>query len=402
MATHTTQGHVAPPTASTAVAPAPGPSVCRTGSPSASRTVLDTEVPVIRPYLIAAFHAAATVAAVSDAVRSFPAVAAGAAGVLSSAHRWQLSLPAGLGGLGSAAARLIVKSGKVQIPPAALSGTGASTATADPGTRASGGTEGNAAVELSVVAEALALFAAEGRYSTTSPMTSDGTGQGVLTVVAGLVGAVVMPVAHAGSGSLLVAAPPGTNVLTSGTGTLTQSMVAGSAADHAGNGSLAVLNTIKATAAAGFNGSGVLSVDARTSFVPVSMTKNGTWDSIDTTFRTITGWIPAATGYPGSTVSNNALVVPRAKTGATVAASIIVDGGGSFTSATVTIQLMVNGVSVAASAATEVNGEDAVTISVSKVRNVAAGDLVTVQAKATGGLYPPTVNTNAASYVRVT
>ncbi|WP_405160076.1 hypothetical protein OG203_27000 [Nocardia sp. NBC_01499] len=400
MATHATQGHVAPPTASIAVAPAPAPSVSRTDSPSGPRTVLDTAVPVIRPYLIAAFHGAAAVAATFDAVRSFPAAQAAGVGVLSSADWWQLSLPAGAGGVGTAGARIGIKSGKVLLP-AALSGTGTSTATADVGTGVSGGSEGTAAVTMSIISSAVALFDSEGRYSALSPLTSDGTGRGELTAAAGLVGAVVMPVAHASSGTLLAAAPVGANVPTSGEGTLAQSMVVASLADHTGSGELAAINTAKATAAAGSTGSGTLSVNAKTPFSPTSMTKNGLWDSLDTTFRTITGWIPAATGYPGSRVSNDALVAQWPKTAAALSASIVFTGGGQFTSSTVTLQLMVNGVSVATSGPKNVGGEGTATLSVSKTRDIAVGDLITVQARADSTLYPPTVNTNSASYVRI-
>lgn len=108
-------------------------------------------------------------------------------------------------------------------------------------------------------------------------------------------------------------------------------------------------------------------------FLPSGMTKLGT-QPFTTSWAQVNGWTADAATYPGSTVSNNALVAQGAKAGATIAASITY--GNSYTSFNRYIRLKLNGTVIATSPASAAYSG---TLTASATRDVAAGDKVTVE-----------------------
>lgn len=109
-------------------------------------------------------------------------------------------------------------------------------------------------------------------------------------------------------------------------------------------------------------------------FAPSGMTKSGT-QAFSTAWAQVNGWTADAATYPGSTVSNNALVAQGAKAGATIAASITY--GNSSTNFNRQIRLKLNGTVIATSpGSTAYSG----TLTASATRDVVAGDKVTLEA----------------------
>ncbi|MGY2063787.1 hypothetical protein ACW9HQ_53565, partial [Nocardia gipuzkoensis] len=167
------------------------------------------------------------------------------------------------------------------------------------GGSASAGSEGFLATACIPLVTADALFYSEGRYSSCSPVTGPGSGEGALTAVSGATGTVVVPADFGGSG--VCSAASGTSFAASGAGEL--SVHTGAPADNTGIGTLAQVSAAWAGVGAGCAGAGSLSVDAVPSFQPSSMTKNGSWNKLNSrTWETISGWKPDTTRYPGSVV----------------------------------------------------------------------------------------------------
>lgn len=388
------------PAASVAVEPLPRPSVLCAPPVAPPRTVVDVRVPVIRPYLVAHFRGAAVVAASPGAIRSTPAVGAVALGVLSID---QTPLITGLpvaGGVGSGSAKIAVKSGKALVS-ATLAGVGSGDSVVALAQASRSGSEGVAVATFSVIATTDAVFGAEGRYSGMTPQSAVHAGVGALSAATGLTGAVVIGAAPAGAGTLTAVPGAGVNVSGNSVGELSASTACPASAGASGSSDATV--SARAAATAGSSGSGSLSADARSSFVPSSMTKAGTWASMDATWRTITGWSADTAAYPGSTVSGEGLVVQKSKADATLAASVVFKAL-PINGPTVTLQLLVNNVSTVVGTPTVVPANSTATVTVSAVRNITAGDVVIVQAKSTLNFpnYNPTAGPDPASFVRVT
>lgn len=113
---------------------------------------------------------------------------------------------------------------------------------------------------------------------------------------------------------------------------------------------------------------------AAAEFTPSGMTKSGT-QAFTTAWAQVNGWSADTANYPGSTVSNNALVAQGAKAGATIAASVTY--GNSYTNFNRQIRLKLNGAVIATSpGSTAYSG----TLTASATRDVVAGDKVTLEA----------------------
>jgi len=111
-------------------------------------------------------------------------------------------------------------------------------------------------------------------------------------------------------------------------------------------------------------------------FTPSGMTKTSNYSgsAVNSTYKTIPGW----TADAGSTVSSNGLVSNSTKIGATLAATVVAST--SFSGATVTLRLQVDGVTVATGPTSTFSGGSWNSVpSVSTTRDIAAGDVVTVQ-----------------------
>lgn len=129
-----------------------------------------------------------------------------------------------------------------------------------------------------------------------------------------------------------------------------------------------------------------------TGFAPSGMTKSGSDYGLTTSYTTITTWTADTTNFPGSTVSSNGVVAQGTKT-ATVAASLALTGGFSYTAS---VRILVNGGVVATGTGTE---DTPMTVSTSTA--IVTGDIVTVQGTASG-IDNPSVATGANSWVRIT
>ncbi|WP_280265326.1 hypothetical protein [Nocardia wallacei] len=149
-------------------------------------------------------------------------------------------------------------------------------------------------------------------------------------------------------------------------------------------------------------GTGSVPAPEFVSFAPSSMTKNGAFSLSSTSYVKVTGWAADTTGYPGSTVTSDELVIQAAATGVTIAASVIWTGS-SF-ARTVTMRLLQNGAVIATGTAASIPvspGTGTATVAATNV-TVAAGDVIRLEALKDFGTGNPTANTNTASYVRAT
>ncbi|MFI5775967.1 hypothetical protein [Nocardia sp. NPDC051570] len=389
----------APPAALVAVAPIPEAIALQAISPSAPRTVMVTEVPVIRPYLVAMFTGSAAVAAGCDLTRAVVSASAAAIGALSENQSSWSAIPSTAGGTGSAGARVVIKSGRALFA-AAPAATGAADAEIKVAEVASAGSEGVATVVCLGTATADAVFNSEGRYSGRSPETTRGGSEGTLAAVTAATGKVVVAVDYSGSG--VCSATSGSSFATSGGGAL--SVLTGLPAGSAGEGVLTQVSSARAAAEAGYACAGSLTVDAIPSFQPSSMTKSGSWNGLGgSTWGTVSGWKADTARYPGSVVSSDGLVVQNSKVGAKIAASVVFSGASQFVGdIPVRIQLVVNTTVVFTGDPTPIPGAGSAAVTASTIRNLQAGDVITVQAKSDAYQFNPTAETNSASYVRVT
>lgn len=128
-------------------------------------------------------------------------------------------------------------------------------------------------------------------------------------------------------------------------------------------------------------------------FAPSGMTKSGSAQALTTSYAVITSWTADTGTYPGSTLSGNGVLVQGSKSGATVAASLVLTGGFSYT---VTCRILING-SVAATG----SGTSGTPATVSTSATVANGDVVTVEA-IYSGVSPPSVATGSSTSVHIT
>ncbi|QLY30826.1 hypothetical protein H0264_38080 [Nocardia huaxiensis] len=130
---------------------------------------------------------------------------------------------------------------------------------------------------------------------------------------------------------------------------------------------------------------------------------NTAWAGMDTSWKTITGWI-ADPQYPGSAVSGDGLVVQNGKVGATVEASVPFTGHATLDS-DVTLRLMVNNTTVAVTGVAKTCPEVVTTtVTASGTYTVATGDVLTLQVQGEWSFASqnPTIAAGAAAYVRIT
>lgn len=395
MATQQSFARAVPPSGQVTVWPAPVCPASTGARPAAGRLAVDIEVPVIKPYLVGSYGGGGIASVTVDSVRALASAPHSAVGDLIPVHRWR-STPAMPGAAsGQAAARIAVKSGGAVVA-AQFTGASASSGAVNAGLREfSWGGTGTAAAALGVIATAEAVFGGEGKYSGLTPVDAPLGSGGALSAAAAAAGSVITAGAASSSGQLT--ALSGQPVRTSGSGAL--QVLTGSPAPVGGDGVLSSSYGVSAQAPMTLAGAGALTAAAVPSFRPVSMTKQGLWNGMSSTFKDVTGWVADVAGYPGSALSGNGLVVQSAKTNATVAASIVMQSQ-QFGGVNVTLQLMINNVPSVTGTATNVPSNGAATVTVSGLRNVVAGDVITVQAKGDGIFYP-TADTNTASYVRV-
>jgi hypothetical protein len=125
------------------------------------------------------------------------------------------------------------------------------------------------------------------------------------------------------------------------------------------------------------------------------MFKNGTF-TIPNSYTVITAWTADTTGYPGSTVSGNGLVVQNSKSGATITANI--PWTSSF-SVTVTLRLFQGATQIAQG--TGVTGTSGTSTATATGVTVTGGDVITVQVLGSSNNFA-TVTSGAGTYVRVT
>lgn len=136
-------------------------------------------------------------------------------------------------------------------------------------------------------------------------------------------------------------------------------------------------------------------------FFPSGMFKNGASATLGTSFAQVTNWTADTTPYPGSTISSHGLVVQSTRAGAKVACSVVASaasaGGG-----TVQVRLKVGTTVVVTSTAVSIPGFGGTnTIAINATVDVAAGDVVTLEALSSSGANA-TIVTGANSWVRVT
>lgn len=128
-------------------------------------------------------------------------------------------------------------------------------------------------------------------------------------------------------------------------------------------------------------------------FAPSGMTKSGSAQVVTTSYAVVTSWTADTATYPGSTLSGSGVLAQGTKTGATVAASLALTGGFSYTA---TCRILING-SVAATG----SGTSGTPVTVSTTANIVTGDVVTVEV-IYSGVSGPSVATGASTYVRIT
>ncbi|QIS16585.1 hypothetical protein [Nocardia arthritidis] len=376
---------------------APKSSVTQLRSPLPPVTVLAVEVPVIRPYLVAAFGGGGSVVTGLNGIRSSPIAGATAAGTLGGNQSWWLAMTPAGGAIGAADAKIAIKSGRVLLGAAPAS-TGQLDAVISVAKMAGATTEGAIGIAYAVIDTADAPFNMEGHYSGQPPLTIAGGGEGTLSTVTGLTGIVLISGNWSAAGGLGAVVAVGAQ--SSGVTTGSLSAQVSLPGIFSGMGALTLSATPVGTAAAAPLAEGTLSADARSSFQPSSMIKaNKDWP-LTNQWTTIPDWAPDTNGYPGSSVQSNGLVVQNAKAGADIVASVVFSGTAMWNNATARLQLYLNTQLLATSDETPIQGNASVTVRVTAKQTVAPNDVITVKGLGSG-VYPPAAKVGAASYVRV-
>ncbi|MFI9506965.1 hypothetical protein [Nocardia sp. NPDC052566] len=386
----------AAPTPSVNRSPAPKSTVFQAFTPATATSVVDDEVPLIRPYLVATFGGSATMSAEPGGARIEPAMVANGRGRLSITESARGAVVSGADAEGIAATQVAIRSGRALVP-AALGGSGAVTC-AISGVRplAAAGSDGALAASSAVVSAIDVGFGSDGHYSAVPPQTANHTGDGGLTTSNAVIGSIAVAAPFSGVSAL--AGLVTTRASLSGQGSL--SVAASQPATLTGAGTLESALSARVRSEAGHSAAGALSVATALSFRPARMTKSGDWAKMTNAWKTIPGWVADT----GSTVSNDGLVVQGPKAGASVSASIVFTGTGGWSGHTVTLRLLVGSTVVVTGADTDVATSGDTTVQISKTNlAVAAGDVVTVQVKGDESASEDNakINSNAASYVRV-
>ncbi|WP_280333107.1 hypothetical protein [Nocardia wallacei] len=232
----------------------------------------------------------------------------------------------------------------------------------------------------------------------------DAVGAGAAGAEFSAVGVLAVPFNSAdaefsGVGALSAVAVPAATAAFSGAGLLAAVGAPALTAQFSGAGAMTAPAVPTATAA--LSGAGALTATA-TVFAPSSMTKDGTFTQSSTSYTKVTGWAADTTGYPGSTVSSDELVIQSSSTGITIAASVVWTGS-SFTRQ-ITMRLLQNGTVIATGSAASIPvspGTGTATVTATNV-TVTAGDVIRLEAIRDFGTGNPTATTNSASYVRAT
>ncbi|MEV0031450.1 hypothetical protein [Nocardia sp. NPDC050793] len=300
---------------------------------------------------------------------------------------------------------------------------------------------GRGALSAATIAKAqvLAHLTGSGALSATAGFAARLAGSGTLTAVAShparfggsgqLSAAVTAHVqaapAFTGSGTLTAPTRIALPAALAGSGELSAVVIGGypAAAAFAGSGALAAVIVPKAqaaaaltgsgeltaqlatfTAAAALTGSGTLSATAQAGFQPSGMNKNGNSAQLSTSYTEVTSWTADTTGYPGSTVSSNALVANGSKAAAIVSASVIV-ANSQFGTVWCRLALYRNGVLLHEGSETTVPAAGTATVTVNVTSpvttSITSGDLITLQARAQM-VSSITVQGGTSSWVHIT
>lgn len=132
------------------------------------------------------------------------------------------------------------------------------------------------------------------------------------------------------------------------------------------------------------------------SFAPSGMNKNGSTFTLASSYTQVTGWTADTTGYPGSTVTSDALAVQGSTSNATVAATC---PWTSSLSCTVTLRLFKNGSQIVQGSGSSGTAGTA-TASVGGI-TLTTGDTITVQAISTQGSFT-SIASGSGTFVRIT
>ncbi|MFR9750504.1 hypothetical protein ACL02S_05660 [Nocardia sp. 004] len=398
MATQQLRTHAVPPAPPVTVASAPAAATTAV-PPTAVRTVIDVQVPVIEPYSIAGYTGSGHSTVTLDSVRAAPAAPFTGYGDVTAHQRWTVPTPTTLEHTGHAAAQIAIAAGP-GVLEAELSGSGDPGAAIDASMATGADSDGTASVYLTVIATAEAIFTCEGRFSALPPLHVGYGAEGALSTGIAAAGKIPATAAHTAAGTL--AAATGSPSPASASGSLTATT--GLAANHTSSGELAQTYAVYATSFAMPAAAGTLSAEAKTSFQPSSMTKSGTWSGLNTGWSTISGWAADTSGYPGSSVvGGNGLLSLGGKSDATITAAVVFTAS-VFSQPNLTLQLLLNNVVIATGIPKAATANAATTITVSGVATIAAGDVITVQATSNNVVttYNPVAHADTASYVRIT
>ncbi|WP_043654304.1 hypothetical protein [Nocardia thailandica] len=297
-----------------------------------------------------------------------------------------VAIPAALAGFSATGGLTAVQ---VPAPGAPFAGTGTFRIPTDRLTAEAGAVGALAAAAAPVTT---AQFSAAGLLSAiqAAAPTAQFTGEGTLLIPTNQG---VAP--FAGTGDLSAAAVPTALAQFSATGLLTGIQKPAAGAPFTAAGSLT--GAVVARTTAPFSATGTLAAAAQT-FMPSGMTKNGT-ATTSTTYTVVPSWTADTTGYPGSTVSGNALVVNGSKTGATITVQLTWTAGAGGND--IRVRIMKNGVQVGAESGSDTTSPT----NHSVTTDVVTGDLITVERKGFGtwdGTYAATIQAGATTYVRVT
>ncbi|MEC3955794.1 hypothetical protein VMT65_22365 [Nocardia sp. CDC153] len=253
-----------PPAAPTVVSAVPAPPTMTVPPPTASLTVIDGRlVPVIPPYLIAAFSGTTVLTAPFNATSVLPGSGTGLGALSAVVGVWQPVI-GNFGGTGSAAASVVVGGGSKAVVSASFA------------------TEGLLRVRD-------ASFGAVGGLS------------------AAIVPKLTAAASFYGVGSAIGVQPAFATATFATTGAA--AAVTGQLAQWSGSGALSCAVVI------GMRPAGMTKSGAAWS------------TTINAQYAQITGWTADTTNYPGSSVSSDGLVASSSKSNANLAASIVFTGG---------------------------------------------------------------------------
>lgn len=137
---------------------------------------------------------------------------------------------------------------------------------------------------------------------------------------------------------------------------------------------------------------------ATAGFLPSRATMGSGSAALTTTRTKVAGWVADTSGFPGSSVVNNELLVQGGRSGVTLDASVVWTN--SSTIRTVTMWLVLDGVDVTSSSGSATAFTSS-TLTISAAgQTVAAGQRLWLEASVNTGT-SVTANSNAASFLRI-